>query len=1004
MIRFIQLFKSWQKVTAGGIFILSILSQASAQETGRLFGSLVDADTGEPIIAAHVSLENSDYSTMSTLSGEYRLPDVAEGNYTILIEKYGYRTARITDVQIESGALKSMDIPLTANADNLIELEAFVVRASDVQDLGMKLLADRKEAPAISDAIGADDFSKFGAGDAADAMSKVTGVSINDGKYVFVRGLGERYSNTLMNGVSLPSADPNKKAVQMDMFPTDLLESIVTVKAFTPDKPGDFTGGSVDIQTKSFPDLFSFNLSTSVGYNANANLNGDFLSYDGGDTDLLGFDDGTRDIPEGISTNPTDWPGSVFDFKFQKETGTWPSEYYDRATRAFSSILAASPKDSFLNQGLSFDLGNSHFVGQDALIGYVVSLTYDHGYDFYSDGINARYEQSSLSTGAALTPKYVYNDTRAVESAQIGFLTSLAYQPNTNHEVNLIYTMTQSMEDESRYQVGPSTASGSSVGAVDEVRSIIFTERNINSLQLKGNSFLEGSDIKFDWNGTLTSTSQREPDVRMINNEWYEGTNERSLVKPNRAPRRIWRDLKEDRWSVGLNVEIPFFKKEGLSRNFKLGGNLQQTDREFDEIGFTYQKGYGGAIFSDFEDAYTFLDEENIGIIDQEGNPLAAMGNYITLNRSALQSYIGDEKITAYYGMLDFEINDKWRLVGGARQENSELNVQNTSAFFDERFNDPEGHISENRLLPSLHLIHSLSENTNIRVAATKTLARPTLREMAPYRSFDSIDGDEFIGNQSLRMTEVENLDLRWEWFPNPGEIVAVSLFSKKMTDAIESSYREQGGSTILQFVNSDNGQVYGVEVEFNKTLGFISEYLENVSINSNFTYTKSEVDITLGERISKAPYFGDDVPNDISIIGFDTSELTEDQITRAEESLINTPSTRRLFGQPDYIFNLSTQYTSNDTKFSASLNYNYVGDKIAQVSAGPTPDIFQKARGQLDLIMHYNLATRWKLKFSAKNLTDSVYEAYYDTDDQEIFSQYKKGVTFSIGATYRFD
>ena len=1004
MTGFYQLSKSWRQTASAIILSFIAVSASYSQESGRLSGTLVDRDTGTAVIAARVTIEGTDLGTNSTLDGTYRFPEVPVGTYTLVIDKYGYLSSRITDVEIIAGELKSLDIPMQANNDNIIELEAFVVKASDVQDLGMKLLADRKEAPAISDAIGSDDFSKFGAGDAADAMSKVTGVSINDGKYVFVRGLGERYSNTLMNGVSLPSADPNKKAVQMDLFPTDLLESIVTVKAFTPDKPGDFTGGSVDIQTKSFPDLYSMSLSTSVGFNPNANLNGDFLSYPGGSTDLLGFDDGTRDIPDSVSTDPEDWPGSIFDFTYQSETGIWPAEYYDSATRAFSKILAASPDKSFLNQGFSFDLGNSHFIGSDALIGYVVSLTYDHDFSFYENGTNARYEQSSVSSVAELTPKYVYADTRAVESAKVGFLSSFAYQPTSNHEVNLIYTFTQSMDDESRYQVGSSSASGSSIGAVDEVRSIIFTERNINSIQLKGKSFFEGTELKLDWNGTYTSTSQNDPDVRMINNEWYEGTEERTLVKPNRAPRRIWRNLSENRWSVGTNLEIPFWDDEGLNRNVKVGANIQKTEREFDETEFRYQKGYGGAIFSDFESVYTFLDDENIGIIDPDRNPLASMGNYISLNRSSLQSYIGDEEILAYYAMLDFEINLKWRFVAGARQENSKMNVENTSDYFDDRFNDAEGHIEEDRLLPAAHLVYSLNDNMNIRMAMTKTLARPTLREMAPYRSFDSIDGDEFVGNQSLRMTEVENVDVRWEWFPNPGEIVAVSVFTKNMTDAIESSFREQGGSTILQYVNSDNGKVSGVEVEFNKTLGFLSEHLENISINSNFTYTKSEVDITLGERISKAPFYGDDVPNDISIIGFDTSELTEDQITRAEESLLNTPNSRRLYGQPDYIYNVSTQYTSSSAKFSASLNYNYVGDKIAQVSAGATPDIYQKARGQLDLIMHYNLGVNWKLKFAAKNITDADYEAYYDTEQKEIFSQFKKGPTFSIGATYRFE
>ena len=975
----------------------------TAQETGRISGTLVDADTGQLIVSARVSLEGTDFATNSDLNGVFRFRDIPVGTYTVFISKSGFRSGNVTDVAVVAGEVTHLELPMNAAYSNIIELEAFTVTASDVQDTGIKLLADRREAAAISDAIGSEDFSRFGSGNAADAMSRVTGVSINDGKYVFVRGLGERYSNTLMNGISLPSADPNKKAVQMDLFPTGLLESIVTVKAFTPDKPGDFTGGSVDIQTKSFPDLYTMTISTSIGFNPNANLNEDFLGYDGGDTDLLGFDDGTRDLPGGVPSDPTEWPGGVFDFAYQKETGEWPAEFFDRTTRKFTPIIAATPDKSFLNQGFSFDVGNSYYLWNDILAGFVFSLTYDHNYEYYDGGINARYEQSSISAGDELTPKYVYDDSVSVESAQIGLLTSFAIQPSTNHEFNLIYTLSQTGDDEARFQSGSNGASGSAIGAIDEVRSIIYTERNINAIQLKGDSFFEGAGLDLDWNVGLSNTSQDQPDVRMINNELFEDTGERILVKPNRAPRRIWRSLTEDRWSVGLNLQWNIFEKDNLKRIAKVGGYVQETTREFDEFGFIYQNGFGGAIFSNFEDAYSFLNPEKIGIIDPNREPLAALGNYITFNRSGIQSYEGEEEINAAYAMIDFEINSKWRTILGARQENTDLYVLNTSDFFDDRFNDPEGDLNEKALLPAFHLIYKLTDSSNLRLAVTKTLARPTFREMAPYRSYDSIDGDEFIGNQILVVTKVENIDLRYEWFPSDGEIVAVSLFSKDMEDAIESSFREQGGSTILQYMNSNNGRVYGIELEFRKSLSFISEYLDGFSINSNFTYTRSEVDITLGERISKAPYYGDDIPNDISIIGFDTSDLTEDQIDRATEALINTPDSRRLYGQPDIIMNASILYETTSSPFSASLNYNYVGKKIAQVSAGPTPDIYQKPRGQLDVIMHYAIGDTWNLKFAAKNLNDSAYEAYYNTEKQEIHHSYQKGPSFSLGATYRF-
>ena len=996
MTRLTQLLKSWQ--IAGYSILLSAFTTAalSAQEIGRISGSLVDADLGEPVIAARVSLEGTEIGTNSTLDGSYRFQELPVGSYTLLVEKYGYRTSRITEVLVQADELTSLDIPLHATNDSIIELEAFVVRASDVETKGMKLMADRQQSSSISDAIGPDDFSNFGASDAADAMSRVTGVSVNDGKYVFVRGLGERYSNTLMNGVTLPSADPDKKAVQMDMFPTELLESIVTTKSFTPEKPGDFAGGSVNIKTKSFPDLRSFSVSSKIGYSPESSFNEDFLSYPGGDTDIFGWDDGTRDLPAGVPTNGEDWPVSNFI--------EGAPEFFEAVTKKFSSVLAPSKDKSFLDFGFNIDFGNSYYLSRDQLIGIVASFTYDLSFDHYDDGINARYRRDSI-TNPKLGSRYTYNDTKSTMSAALGGLLSVAYQPNTNHEFSLILTSNQSITDEARFQQGPTGDSGSDADSEDQVRSMQFTERNVTSAQLKAEHFLEDQEIKINWSLTSATTSQKDPDARYSNNEIDTNTGRVSLVKPNRAPRRVFRDLTESQNSATIDFEIPLFKNSDLEQKLKIGGVINDKNRDFSEYVYSYQSlVVGNAIFSDFETIDTFLEEDKIGILDD--GPM--MKRFINFARS--QVYEGTEKINAAYVMIDFELSDKWRTIAGVRQENTKMTIESLVAV-DEQFFDPTAAISEDKVLPAFHLVYQLSEQQNLRASYATTLARPTMRELAPYRSFPFIGGDEYLGNQNLRLTEIDNFDLRWEWFPNAGETVSVSFFYKELSNPIDVVVGEFAGNFRQQPQNVASGEIMGLEFELRKSLGFISDRLQDFSINSNITISKSEVDNSNQEFISKVPYYetGEIAQNFSKVLAeqrelhgvLDLQSYDRNKLVAAAP---NTPLNRNLFGQPDLIVNFSLNYNNPITLTSVALNFNYVGDKLVFASQGATPDVYDAATEKFDFILKQQFGDNWSIKFSAKNLTDAQKERYYDSEAKDIYSSYSRGRSFSVSATYSFD
>ena len=280
--------------------LILFLSSAVAQESGSIFGKIVDSMTGEDLIGANLFLEGTTIGAASDLEGNYRITNIPSGIYTLSASMVGYTKLTVAELEIKSGESKKLDISLTSEA---IETEEVVVTARMILNNEASLLKNRQKSNSISDAISSELISRSGSSNAGDAMTKVTGASVVDGKYVFVRGLGDRYSSMHLNGTELPSADPDKKAFNMDLFPTGVLDNIVTIKSFTPDKPGNFSGGLVDIATKSYPDVFTLKLSGSSSYNSSVTFNDKFLTYNGCKTDWLGFDDGSRAMPE-IFSNP----------------------------------------------------------------------------------------------------------------------------------------------------------------------------------------------------------------------------------------------------------------------------------------------------------------------------------------------------------------------------------------------------------------------------------------------------------------------------------------------------------------------------------------------------------------------------------------------------------------------------------------------------------------------------------------------------------------------------
>ena len=398
--------------------------------------------------------------------------------------------ATVADVRVIAAQLSNVNLEMKPE---FYELEPFEVISDPQMDQSIALLSERQDASAMTDAIGSDFFSRAGAGNAADIMTKVTGASVVGGKYVFIRGLGERYSNTTLNGAEVPSADPDKRAVQMDIFPANAIKSVVTSKTFTPDRPGGFSGGSVDIITKTFPEQFTAQLGFGTSYNTQSSLKEDFLSYPGGNLDWLGLDDGTRELPAEWEAGDINSQEIINDTRSgggrSTESRTAAADELIRLTSLFGPVMRPTRETSGLDHNFNASVGDTKkLFGRD--LGFLFGISYDRDYSFYGDGTTGRHKLSgdSIETDLLLT------DVRGVEEVNWGSLATLAYKVSENHELGLNFLFNHNSEDEARLQ------SGFLQGFEDstfETSVLHYTIRELRSLQFKGtHEFPQLLDLK----------------------------------------------------------------------------------------------------------------------------------------------------------------------------------------------------------------------------------------------------------------------------------------------------------------------------------------------------------------------------------------------------------------------------------------------------------------------------------------------------------------------------
>lgn len=949
-------------LTFAAMTCFSASSYGNDNQPGRIAGVIVDSETGEALPGATVMLENTTIGAFCDLDGAYNLSDIPPGDYNLVVFLMGYTKKTITGINVAPGKYTKINVVL--KPEPIMGREVVVV-AKSLKNTEAALLSRRQRSASVSDAISAEALARYGSSDAGDAMKMVTGASVMSGKYVYIRGLGERYSNAHLNGSELPSADPDKKAFQMDLLPANLLENITVIKSFTPDQPGNFSGGIIDIETKTFPERFTVKFSMSGSYNTRSSLNSDFLTYKGGGRDWMGMDDGARSIPDAVKgMDIPDYGSAVSDPDLAHDL--------DAASKAFSSTMSPTTKTAPVNRSFSLSIGNQD-RREDQKLGYLASLSYSHKFEFYDDGQVNRWTLVGASSNArSLNEVYSFADSRGTDEVIWGGLFTLSYRPGTNYELGLNFIHTQSGDSEARYLYGHFFDGNLREEDVYETRVLRYTERTLNSFQLNGiHDFGGHGDARFEWTAVYSENSQNEPDLRFFSDHFSVDTIDNVVdtsyfITPSiyKVPQRYFRRLDEDNLSFNSKLTIPFNQWGDLPGKLSLGGLASKKQRHFDEKLYRYRNQHFFASYDSLGgDDDAFFSGGNTGIVDSSGS-YYIFENYIVDASEARSNYQGVQDIGALFAMIDLPLSARFRLVGGLRYEMTYMEVATDDTSYE------KGDLDEKDVLPSASLVYRITDNMNLRFAYGKTLARPTMREMAPFPSFDFANDYFFVGNPYLKRTLIDNVDVRWEWFTRPGEILAAGLFYKVLSNPIERAFVSENGE--IQYQNVDEATVYGTELELRKRLDFIGSFFAGFQFGGNLSLVYSRVDIPATE-LNRIRHYNPD-----------------------------TETARPLQGQSPYILNLDLAYDNEKTGTMAGLSFNVFGDRLSEVSDGDTPDIYEKSRPDLDFIMNQNLGRNLGLKFSVKNILDSETKKVYTFKDTDyIYQLNKKGVTVALGLSY---
>ncbi len=933
------------------LFVYLLLTASLIAQKGVVKGTVFDGDDNDqPFPFANVFIKGTSVGTTTDKNGNYQL-NVDAGNKVLVFSFLGYQTV---EKPVTIVANKTITVNQTLVSGGGQALDEVVLVTTRRKNTESALVLEMKEAKQVISAISAEQMSKGTDGNAAQAMQRIPGVTIVDGRFIMIRGLSERYNNVLINNALAPSTEVDRRTFSFDLIPTNALEKITINKTATAYMPGDFSGGLINVTTyENFSDFTQ--LTFNIGYRIDTTFD-DYFQTDGSPTDFLGFDNGFRQLPSGFPTNRdalNDDGQSVF--------------YANQLANNFEPNKGTA----FLDSGIGFSFGRKIPLKNDKILRTVNMISYSNKFQNYSKNVNTYINDLTGSVPSAQLQRD-FDDMFYSNEIRLSLVSNWSLRLNENNKITFKNLFNQIGENFTTLRSGFDF--DQRPGELLQNYEFGYSGRRIFSSQFNGQHELkENNDITWFLGGNIVNDIL--PDLRRFrtfrdNNQPQEPF--KIIAPPSSNPfdtGRFFSELNEYSANLGVDykLEIERVKDDEELTNIvlKSGVFADYKNRDFSARYFSYLiPGYFGLS----QERENELLTTPLSSVFGSDNVNVGNGWVLREGSNLSDSYKANNLLTAGYLYGEFPIS-KFLLTGGVRVEHNRLEVDGFQG--NERLLIQQPITS---ILPSLNFSYNINDKNLVRLAYSRTVNRPEFREIAPFLFYDFQEDTEIVGSDELTTATIDNLDLRYEIYPSRGETASLGLFYKKFQNPIEFRLPTVSQQRRITYINSESATLYGAELELRKSLKelFKDGFLSDLSINLNASYIFSEVD--LGSSIQ------------------------------------GQAQKRSLQGQSPYVINAALGYDNKDNGWNANVIYNRFGDRIYAVGADIWPTIFELARNQLDFTISKSFK-KMTLKLGVSNILDDKFRFFQDSNVDNKINQniddpvfvHQTGALYNFSVTYEF-
>ena len=907
-----------RKWLLSGIFILTaqlLFAQATIE------GKVTDSKTGGPLAGVSVIEKTTGKGTATDIDGHYAIRIDVMGKIS-LIFSYNGVTQQVDDVEVTAGKVTYQNLALQQRATTE---DAIIIRTTRTarQVTAASLIAFQKNTNTVAQVISAETIRRSPDKNTGEVLKRIPGTSVQEGKYLVVRGLADRYNAAMLNGVLMSSTEPDRKTFSFDIIPSNMIDNIIINKAFVPEYPGEWAGGVIQVNTKDVPSKDFFELQIGTGFNTQT-IGRDFYSYQGGKTDFLGFDDGSRALPTGLPRR------GIFTQLTQGEKTAAASEFSNvwSAQKNGGKILPA------LSQSLQMSGGFVKRFSENKL-GAIFGLTYSRG----TKRLNFQNQVNTFENGVA-NVSYDFENEKYSENILAGGLANVTLQLGRNHKISFKNILNVNTSNYATLRTGKDFETNPPpIGDNVRATELAFKANTFFNTQLTGEHNLRNIDSKLHWFGSFNILDQYIPDQRRLQ---YNQANSdpsqpyRALISGSNASQksgsRYFGFLNDYVYTAGGDL-AKTIKVNSRKQTLKGGYFFQIKDRLFNSRPFAI-----------------YLPKDNQELLALSPDKIFAPENFGTGfdNKFAFNElaginyrYIANSILNAAFLQLDNQIGPNLSVVWGLRVEDFDQVIGSTNA------EDPRHVYNRVRdYLPGINATYKVDEKTNVRVSASQTVVRPEFRELSTFQFYDFDLGSVIAGNKGLERTKVSNFDLRYELYPRAGELFTIGAFYKYFSKPIEQFFNPNTGGGSYNYINAEEANSFGLEVEMRKKLDFAAA-LKNFTVQTNVSYIYNRV------------------------------------------SGIGNEAERPMQGQSPYLLNASVQYDLEKYGLNTTLLFNQIGRRITFVGGnGDQPAIWENPRPLLDFqIAKTILKKKGEIKLNISDIINKRAIFYYDLDDNKKYN-----------------